>query len=248
MRNATIAEIPQFGGYFGAAASRDFGAIKFSIDGRVEIADNRGSTDIDFTGPIHAGVLGLHLGTDVGQTYLGGFVATGIFDGYDHERPMGGNMAGVTVIHALSPTIDVTGQLGWAELLGDPGDNEYIGYVARIAVDAQLSDRLSGRIAIDHGRSERCFVDCPDAINTDDVLGKYYGLSLGLDYALNNRTTLTGGVDYLHVHDVQDDDTGTDTSLFLGARFALGSGGDTGRKITTPIQVHRACGYMDSLD
>jgi hypothetical protein len=233
---------PLYGGYFGLAAARDFGALKVSIDGRAEFTGDQGQSDIDFTGPLHAGVLGLHLGTDVGNTYLGGFVATGFFDGYDHVRPMGGNMAGVTVAHAFSPKVDVTGQLGWAELLGDPGDNEYKGYVARIAVDAQLTDRLSGRIAVDAGRSEECFVDC------SNEPGEFYGLSLALDYALNDRVTLLGGVDYLHVYDEDDNDTGTDTSLFLGARLALGAGGDTGRKITTPIQVYRVGGYMDSLD
>lgn len=233
---------PLYGYFLDGAVSRDFGALKFSLDGRVEFGDGRGEDDIDFTGPLHAGVLGLHLGTDLGNTYVGGFVATGIFDGYDSEDPMSGEMAGLEIVHPISPNVSLTAQLGWAELIGDPGDNEYIGYIAHIGVDAKINERMSASLGLDNGRSENCFVDC------GDVPGQYFGVSLGLDYQMSEALTLVGELNQLRVLDYDDADSGSDLSLYLGARMTFGAKGGGSGQPRTPIQVYRAAGYMDSLD
>jgi hypothetical protein len=229
------------GGYVSGYAGRDFGQLAFSVDGRVEYIDAQGATDAHDSGPRMAGVLGLHLGYTFGNGYAGAFVGRGLFDGYDESGEMTGKIGGLEVAYAVNPRIDLSGQFGWAEIIGDPGDNEYKGYVVHLQADMKVNDQWKVSLGLDNGRSENCFVDCPDQP------GEFWGSTFGAEYALNDKLTLVGSLNYLRVHDYNDTDTGIDTSLYFGARYNFGDKSDR-RRIITPVQVFRAAGYQWSLD
>ncbi len=232
---------PFAGSYIAGYASREFGALKFSVDARFEQIDDQGIDYVFESGPVHSGVLGLHLGKDMGPVFFGGFLGLGVFDGYDSEDPMTGYVGGIELAKEIGPNTTVYGQLGYGRVIGDPGDNEFVGYVLRVGLDTQVSDRLGLGLSYDNGRSNDCFVDC-------DGPGAYFGLTAEFDYAISDRGSIVGSVSALRIEDYEDPDTGTDTSVFLGMRFALGGSADNRGRLTTPINLFRASGWQHSLD
>lgn len=233
---------PFIGGYVGGYASGNIGMFSVAIDGRYELTGDEGLNDVYLTGPLHSGVLGLHFGANFGPVYAGVFAAKGFVDGYDSEKPMNGTVQGIELAYAVSPTINVMAQLGAAKAIGSDGDNEYDGYAAKIAVDAKISDTLGLSFALENGRSEDCFVDC------GDQPGEYFGVSFGANYALNDKITLVGSINSLRIEDYDDPDTGKDLTLYLGARYTLGDVPTPTRRLTTPISVFKAAGWMSPLD
>ncbi len=49
-------------------------------------------------------------------------------------------------------------------------------YVLRVGLDTQVNDRLGLGLSYDNGRSNDCFVDCPDD-SGDDQPGACFGLT-----------------------------------------------------------------------
>ncbi|WP_372841842.1 hypothetical protein [Phaeovulum sp.] len=244
-RSSTDTDIdgnPFVGTYLTGEIARDFGALRLSIDGRLEFMSDGGEDDVYVTGPLHAGVLGLHLGRDFGKFYGGAFLGAGLFDGYDSDSPMSGTIGGLEFAVAVNEMISVTGQLGYLNAIGDPTDNEFEGMIARVGVDAQVSDRTLLSFSAENGFSKDCFVDC------GDQPGEYFGLTVGAEYALNDRVTLVGSLTSLRIEDYDDPDTGTDTSVFVGARIAFGAAAPSGPRLHTPIMPLRAAGWMEPLD
>ncbi|MBN2905828.1 MAG: hypothetical protein JXJ18_03860 [Rhodobacteraceae bacterium] len=232
---------PFAGAYIGGMAENHFGAYRFSIDGRVEYMSDQGKDDPYVTGPVHSGVLGLHFGREFGASYVGAYVATGIFDGYNSNSPMSGSMYGLEASHTITGDVNVFGQAGYMRAIGDANDNEYKGFVARLGMSAPLTDRLNAMVSLDGGRSDDCFVDC------GNQPGRYIGLTIEADYALNDKYAVVGSISHMSVYDEDDDDTGTDTSLFLGVRMNFGATGSS-KALTTPISGFRAAGWMEPLD
>ena len=239
--DTTISDDPFYGAYIGGYARRDINQLRFTIDGRIEMMSDKGINDTYDTGPVHTGVLGLHLGREFGPTYVGAYAAFGKFDGYDESYPMDGYTIGIEAEHRINSRSSVFGQLGYLEAIGDPGDNEFKGPSARIGYRNQFSDRLGAMFTLDWGYSSDCFVDC------GDQPGEYFGAGIEMDYALNDRLDLVGSIQHLRIEDYDDPDTGTDTSVYVGVRWNFGN---PGRKntLSTPITGFKAAGWMEPLD
>lgn len=237
--DTAITASPFVGTYLGGYGSTNVGSLKFAIDGRVEFLDDRGINDVYETGPVHAGVLGLHLGTQTGSTYYGGFVGAGLFDGYDSESPMGGHIFGVEAEHYLADGSSFYGQLGYAEAIGNSGDNEFRGYSAKVGYLSQLSDRLSLNMSLETAFSRDCFEDC----NGD--WGRYTAAGIEAAYSLNNRVDLVGAINYADIQ-ANTEDSGSSANIYLGVRMPLGAKPKSA--LRTPMGAFNGAGWMAPLD
>lgn len=246
--DTTITQNPRFGAYVAGNASKAVGDKTLTIDGRLEFGLGASPEENYETGPMHSGVLGLHYGKNIGKEYVGGFAVLGLFDGVDDagnstKTPQFGGMAGVEVKRQLSASTSVLAQLGYASFVGDPTDSRFDGFVAHVELHRVVNDRLSLVFGADHGNSPESFVDLGDGP------GEFFGLSATAEYKLNDRIILVGGVNSLRVEDYDDGDTGTDMSVYLGGRIALGGGAvPATHRLSTPIQTFRAAGWMEALD
>ncbi len=241
-----IAKNPNNGLYVAGNMAGAMGSFKVALDGRVELGLGDRPGDNHDTGPMQSGVFGLHLGQDRGENYIGGFAALGIYDGTtasdsESKIPQVGGVIGAEIVRPLTQTVTVTGQLGYAIAVSDD-DQAYRGYVAHLGFDAHVNDRLTAVIGFDTGRSNDSFVD------TGGQPGAFFAVSLAGEYALNDRFTLIGSVNQLRIEDYDDPDTGKDLSVFLGARVALGDKSVPAHRLSTPMQVFRAAGWMQTLD
>ena len=237
------------GGYLAGSLGRSFGAWQFTLDGRGEWMDDKDVDDVYESGPVHTGIVGLHFGrnfqNDHGKTYVGIFTARGFFDGHDSESWMKGETHGIEAEHYFANNdYSVFGQFGYMTAVGDPDDNEFKGYTQRIGLNNQLSEKLSGSISIEHGSSPDCFEDCNSFIGQGNW-GSYLGATLQADYALTDNIELIGRLSHLAIRANSEDD-GTDTSAYLGVRFALG--GRQRNNHATSLTGVKAAGWMETLD
>lgn len=242
-RTSTDTEIdddPFVGAYLGGYGSRDIGSLKFAIDGRVEFLDDKSVNDTYETGPVHAGVLGVHLGREVGSTYYGAFAGVGMFDGYESEDPMDGHILGVEVEHYLASGGSVYGQLGYAKAIGYNGDNEFKGYNLKVGYQNKITDRVSLGLSLETAYSPNCFEDCGS-----DQWGRYTAATIEGAYALNDRLDLVGAVSYASIH-ANDEDSAESANLYLGVRMPLGAKPKSA--LRTPMGAFNGAGWMQPLD
>jgi len=235
--DSNIEEDPFVGTYLGGYASRDFGTLKFAIDGRAEFMDDNDVNDTYESGPLKAGVLGLHLGREYGSTYVGGFAAAGLFSGYDSDH---GHMLGLEVEHFLASGGSVYGQLGYAKAIGDEGDNEFKGYNLKVGYQNQITDRVNLGFSLETAYSPNCFEDCGN-----DQWGRYTAATIEAAYALNPRLDLVGAVSYASIH-ANDEDSAESANLYLGVRVPFGNKPKSA--LRTPMGAFHGAGWMYPLD
>jgi hypothetical protein len=235
-----IEDSPFLGTYFGGYASMNMGSLKFAIDGRAEFTDDKGADDVYVTGPLHTGVLGLRLGSQVSNTYFGAFAGAGWFDGYDSEDPMHGSIYGVEVEHFLGNGASVYAQLGRAKAIGDPGDNEFIGYDAKIGYLTPVNYRTTLNVSLESAYSPDCFEDCGAS-----QWGRYTTFGLEGTYSLTDRMDLVGAITYAKITANTEDD-GKSTNVYLGIRVPFGAKPKSA--LRTPMGAFHAAGWMAPLD
>lgn len=236
-----------------STTTHEFDTFTLRLNGRLEY-----NLDIDpsrrvsnrETGPMHSGAFSSHFGREFGKTYVGGFSAVGIFDGLDANGdptlvPRSGTVIGVDVMRNLTDNVYVTGQLGYGNIVADPVDSLFRGYVASVAINANVNDKFRTTLSFDNGRSPKSFSDYDFSF---DQPGAYWGAGLSAEYKAFNRLTVVGAVNSLRARDFDDDQTGTDLSLYLGGRITFGQKEANAQRLTTPIQVFRAAGWMEALD
>lgn len=232
---------PFVGGYLDAYGSTTFAnGLRFAVDGRIEIINDQGRDDPYVTGPVHSGVFGVHLGRDFGPAYVGGFAAYGLFDGYDSDAPMSGWMAGIEAERAFSDTVTGYVQVAYIEAIGDPGDNEFIGYNANIGGKVALNDRLDLGLGLETAYSPECFEDC------SGDWGRSFGAVINATYAVNDLVGVTAGIRHQAIV-ANTEDFGADTSVFLGVTLTPGRSKPTS-SLRTPIGGFVAAGWMEPLD
>ncbi|MBW6506399.1 MAG: hypothetical protein K0B00_06565 [Rhodobacteraceae bacterium] len=230
---------PFLGTYLGGYAGTRFGSLKFAIDGRAEFTDDRGADDVDETGPLHTAVLGARLGSQFANTYFGAFVGAGWFDGYDSEDPMRGDIYGVEVEHFLSNGASVYAQLGHVRAIGDPGDNEFIGYDAKIGYLTPVGPRTTLNFSLEQAYSSECFEDC------GGDWGRYVALGVEANYKLSERVDLVGAINYATIF-ANTEDWGSEANLYLGVRVPFGARPTSA--LRTPMGGFHAAGWMEPLD
>ena len=241
-----IAKNPNNGIYAAGKVAGDIGSFEMAFDGRVELGLGERSAGNYTTGPMHSGAFSLHFGRDMGDSYVGGFAALGLYDGVAADgtytqKPQFGGIIGAEIVRPLTNAVTATGQLGYA--VAETGKaNAYRGYVAHLGFDAKVNDKLTAVIGFDSGRSNNSFVD------TGGQPGEFFGVSLGGEYAFNDRLTLIGSVNQLRIKDYNDPDTGKDLSVFIGVRIALDDKSVHAHRLNNPMQVFRAAGWMQALD
>lgn len=239
--DSDIVDSPYVGAFLAGQAQRNFGSNRLSFDARFEAMDDKGIDDAYETGPLHSGIVGVHFGGNLPNAYVGVFGAVGYFDGAVSDAPMTGQLFGIEGSYDLSSGTQIYAQLGTMSAIGIPGDNEYEGYVARVGTKHDFSDRFSAGLNVEFGRSADCFVDC------GDQPGEFKMATLDATYGLNDRVDIVGSVSYLDVYDEDDEDTGTETNIYLGARWNFGSHSESDA-LSTPMGGFRAAGWMEPLD
>jgi opacity protein-like surface antigen len=245
--DTTIVDSPYTGYFVAGQTQRNFGDYRLSVDGRLEMMDDKDIDDVDKTGPVHSGVIGLHFGREFGDAYFGAFAAAGNFDGYESNSPMTGTLAGLEGSYTLPIGAVLYAQVGAMEAIGDPDDNEYVGYAARVGAKHQFNDRISAGLSYEFGQSNDCFVDCPDDENEVDEPGVFSMVTLDASYAVTDQMDIVARYAYLNVFDEDDDDTGTESTFYLGARWNFGARSEQ-TALTTPMGGFQAAGWMEPLD
>ncbi len=229
---------PFLGTYLEGYAARQFGGLRFSVDGRGELTDDEGADSPFVSGPLHTGVIGLHLGKHVNNTLVGGYAAIGFFDGYDSESPMDGFTLGIEAEHVVGNGA-FFGQIGYVEAIGDPGDNEFQGPNVRVGYHTDISERLSGMAAIEYAYSGSCFEDCLGD------WGKYFGAEIALRYEFADDWEAVGGARFSSIT-ANTEDTGSDSTFYFGVSRSFGKRPTSG--LRTPMGGFHAAGWMHPLD
>ena len=224
------------GGYF----STKLGQMDLMIDGRFTQYNFNGEDDVYVTGPKGSGALGLHVGKDFGATYLGGFAAYGVFEGSDEQDYMGGFIVGAEVSRGLGNGTGFA-QIGYANLIGDPGDNEFIGVIGRIGYAFDLGDKFGIILDVEGGYSADCFVDC------GDQPGMYAIAGVEVAYNFSDKLSAFAQYEYINIYDENDNDTGTENNIMLGVRMAFGADSNS-NLLATPMGAFKAAGWMEPLD
>lgn len=227
---------PFVGAYVEGYAARNFGVVRFAIDGRLEGIEDEGLDDVYESGPVHAGVFGLHLGREVNGTLLGGYVGYGNFDGYEDND---GWTVGLEAERDFGNG-SVFGQLGYVDAVGDAGDNEFKGLNARLGYQGSISDRWDALAAVEYAYSSECFEDC------GGDWGRYWSAEFGAAYEMKNDWEVVTTVRLSSIN-ANTEDTGTDHSLSIGFRKTFG-GKKPSSALRTPMGGFRAAGWMHPLD
>ena len=241
-RDSTDTDIvgsPFKGAFLEGYGATDIGGLRFAIDGRVEVIDDEGRDDVYETGPVHSGVLGLHLGKEVNGNLVGGYVAVGMFDGSVSDSPMRGWTAGIEAERALGNGA-IYGQLGYVRAVGDEGDNEFDGANLRVGYTRQFNDSWSGMAAIEVAHSGDCFEDC------GGDWGRAVSAEFGVTYSTASDWDLTGSLRFTKIT-ANTEDEAHDKSLYLGVSKSFG-GKPTSSSLRTPMGGFRAAGWMAPLD
>lgn len=244
--DSTIVDSPYTGYFVAGQTQRNFGDYRLSVDGRLEMMDDKDIDDGSATGPVHSGVIGLHFGREFGDAYFGAFAAAGKFDGNDSDSPMTGTLAGLEGSYTLPIGAVLYAQGGAMEAIGHSGDQEYVGYAARVGAKHQFNDRISAGLGYEFGRSNECFVDCPHEGEVDEP-GVFSMVTLDASYAVTDQMDIVARYAYLNVFDEDDDDTGTESTFYLGARWNFGARSEQ-TALTTPMGGFQAAGWMGPLD
>jgi len=230
---------PFNGTYVEAMAETEIEGFRFSADARGEFTDDGGANNVYLSGPIHTGVVGFHLGRQYGDSLIGGYAAIGFFDGYDDEGPMRGWTAGVEIERAFERG-SIFAQIGYAEAIGDPSDNEFQGPNVRVGYHGSLTNKLYGVTSVEYAYSSDCFEDC-----SASEWGSYLATNFGLGYDLGNGWEAVGAV-RLSAIAANVEDAATDSTLYLGFTRTLG---DRPRsELRTPMGAFHAAGWMHPLD
>ena len=243
---SSIVDSPYTGYFVAAQTQRNFGDYRLSVDGRLEMMDDKDINDIEYTGPVHSGIIGLHFGGEFGDAYFGAFVAAGYFDGFASESPMKGTLAGLEGSYTLPVGEVLYAQVGAMEAIGGGNDNKYVGYAARVGAKHQFNDRISAGLSYEFGQSNDCFVDCgrePGEVEP----GEFSMATLDASYAVTDQMDIVARYAYLDVFDEDDSDTGTASTFYLGARWNFGARSEQ-TALTTPMGGFEAAGWMDPLD
>ena len=253
--DSTIVDSPYTGYFVAGQTQRNFGDYRLSVDGRLEMMDDKGIDDVYETGPVHSGIIGLHFGREFGDAYFGAFAAAGYFDGVASESPMTGTLAGLEGSYTLPVGAVLYAQVGAMEAIGGGEDNKYVGYAARVGAKHQFNDRISAGLSYEFGQSNDCFVDCgrvrgpsgAGALSGEVEPGEFSMATLDASYAVTDQMDIVARYAYLDVFDENDSDTGTASTLYLGARWNFGARSEQ-TALTTPMGGFEAAGWMRPLD
>lgn len=239
--DTTIVDSPYIGYFVAGQTQRSFGNYRLSADGRLEMMNDKGIDDVYETGPVHSGIIGLHFGHEFGAAYFGAFAAAGYFDGYNSESPMTGTLAGLEGSYTNPVGTVLYAQVGAMAAIGYPGDNEYIGYAARVGAKHQFNERIAAGLSYEFGQSSDCFVDCYNEP------GEFSMVTLDASYAVTDQIDIVTRYAYLNVFDEDDNDTGTGSTFYMGARWNFGPRSEQ-TALTTPMGGFQAAGWMEPLD
>lgn len=227
---------PFVGAYLEGYGAREFGNLRFAIDGRIEGIDDEGLNDVYESGPVQTGVVGIHFGTHVNGTLLGAYAGYGYFDGYDSNN---GWTVGIEAERAVGNG-SVFAQLGYVDAIGDEGDNEFQGANVRLGYEGQISNNWRGLAAFEYAFSSDCFEDC------GGDWGRYVAAEFGAVYAMKNDWEMVTSL-RISTITANTEDTGTDNTLYLGFRKNFG-GKRPSSALRTPMGGFHAAGWMEPLD
>lgn len=191
--------------------------------------------------PEGARSLGLHAGRSFGPVYVGAFVGRNWFQGESADTTGGyvsGDLYGLEGQFETGP-LTLFGQIGRADMVGDPGDTAFDGRFARIGASVAV-DRIGMTFDYETGRSSDIFEDDGDA-------GEYTAAGFALDYAVTERVIATVGYTRMDIT-ANTEDSGYDEFYSVGVRIPLGSNDGRRNLLTTTYRPGLAAAWAETLD
>ena len=196
------------GGAYGSfSAWGGAGSALFGVDGYLELVSLEGVSATESLTPEFIGVLGAHVGTEVGDAYIGVFGALGVYPDDDNEEAVTGYAVGVEgTVDAGMATL--FGRVGYAVAGSDEYDVDaddlegMVGPFVEAGAVFAISDDLAVMASAGLGYSE-------DFDNTDDpggyaTWGAKMSYALPTDFALNFTAAYEG---YYAYTEIDEDET-----------------------------------------
>jgi hypothetical protein len=239
--NQTDDTINQFfvGGY-GALAASFMIAPQFMLMGDAQ-AEARGTSTFD-EAPRTVIVLGGHALYTMGVGAIGVFAGTGTVD-MDGDWPWG-SIYGVEGTFNVGQTMFL-GQVGHANIQPSPGDEAFIGWIARVGALHSMSPDKAVLVDLGFGHSPNIFEDSGD-------WGTYF--SWGVKFVKHvpqfQNMFLTLAYDGMSVT-ANTEDSGIEHSIRVGLAIPLGgatTAAEVARPLATPMGPFRAAGWAGTLD
>jgi hypothetical protein len=192
-----------------------FGDWRATIDANHVTRDTLSGVEFDDDLPEGATALGLHVGRNLGATYVGGFVGINSFQGADAEDFNGfvdGQLFGIEVEQKTSFG-SLFAQLGSADMVGDEGDTAFDGIFGMVGIAANFGP---GTIIATFEMGES-----PDIYEDSEDSGTYKVIGITYEHPFNDRLIGTVGVQVTDFN-ANTEDAGTEQSFSLGLRVPLG--------------------------
>ena len=206
-------------GSFSAWGGAD--SVMFGVDGYLEGVSLEGVSETESLTPAFVGVLGAHLGTDVGDAYVGVFGALGVYPDGGNEEALTGYAVGVEgTVDAGMATL--FGRVGYAVAGSDEYDVDLndlegmVGPFVEAGVVFDVSDDLAVMATAGLG-----YADHFD--NTDDP-GGYATWGAKLSYAMPTEfaLNLTAAYEGYYAYTDQDEDETIEHTVKLGLSIPFG--------------------------
>jgi hypothetical protein len=228
---------------------------RYSLDGQAAVAFNgwiasidamamrRGIDGADFEDYAPSGVsaAGLHLGKSFGENYAGVFVGRNWFQGRSGglNAYSSGTLYGAEGAFVAGEGVAFFGQIGRANMVGDPGDVAFQGGFYRLGVTVDLSEKASITVDMESGKSPNIFEDDGDE-------GDYKALTVSGSYAFT--PSLIGTMSYSQMDiTANTEDSGNDDMISVGLSIPFGTR-SARQKLTTPYRPGLAAAWAATLD
>jgi hypothetical protein len=235
-----------YGGYASAALWGLSDSIVWGVDGYVD--GNSWDRDEDSDIPTYVGVLGGHLGFNIGTGSLGAFASFGaVSDDDEDATARWGHTVGLEGIAELTSGLSLFGQLGYADARADESadDEGFTGAFGRIGALYALSDDLAFVADLSAGSS--------DSYLDGDEQGGFVAAGVKAAFRLPTDfdAFITAGYEYAHYAAESDDDTDTTHTVKLGLSIPFGdstTAASTLNPLATSALPYRAAEWANAID
>jgi len=233
------------GGVYGSFALwGDLGGLIVGVDGYGEYLD----LDSDDADSVAAGVgiIGVHIGAEFDEAYLGGFGAVGwaADQGNDEYEP--GYVVGIETLAKLDG-YSVFGQLGYGDIRVDDGDKGFTGAFVEGGFVFELADDLAVLASAGYGYVWDEYTGSGEDIGSYATVGAKLAYKLPTDFNL----VLTASYDFTYFADHSDDNEATEHTVKIGLAIPFGDDVTAAaalNPLATPTTPFRSASYGDIID
>ena len=223
------------------------GGLVLGVDGYFDQLSLDDDSDDDV--PAGVVVLGGHIGTNLGNAYVGGFAGVGWAPDAGIDAYNIGYLAGVEGAVSLDGGVTLFGQLGYADIrISNDGNNEgFTGGFVEVGGLFALSDDLAVMAKAGFGYAPEDYTDPGEEDGSYATIGAKLAYKLPVDFNL----VLTASYDYAYYDAIDDGDVADTHTVKIGLSVPFGGDATAAsalNPLSTPATPFRSATYGDLLD